>query len=87
MYGYPNSYYMTVKTLTIKEDVYNVLKKLKKDDESYSDLLLRLANQINGQNLEKFLGAWDINDEEMRDINQNIDTMKKKHTLKSVKLD
>ncbi len=78
---------MTVKTLTIKEEVYNILKKLKKEDESFSDLLLRLAKQINGQNLEKFLGAWDIQDEEMEKINKEIDNSKKKHAPNLVKLD
>lgn len=78
---------MTVKTITIKEEVYNILKKLKKEEESFSDLLLRLANQINGQNLENFLGAWDVDDEEMEKINKEIDTLKKKHTFKLVKFD
>jgi predicted CopG family antitoxin len=87
MYGYFILKYMTVKTLTIKEEVYNVLKKLKRDNESFSDLLLRLANQINGQNLENFLGAWDVDNEEIQKINQNMEIIKKKHAPKLVKLE
>ena len=34
---------MATKTLTIKEDVYEHLKSMKQEDESFSDLLERLS--------------------------------------------
>ena len=38
-----------VKTITIKEDVYNELKNQKRKDESFSDLFERLLdNQLSG---------------------------------------
>jgi len=40
---------MASKTIKITEDVYQLLKKLKKKNESFSDLLRRLANQANGK--------------------------------------
>lgn len=34
---------MTTKTITVKEEAYDRLKAMKREDESFSDLLLRLA--------------------------------------------
>ena len=63
---------MASKTITITEDVYQLLKLLKKQDESFSELLRRLAMQVNGQKLEAFFGLWDINDQEYKEIQEDI---------------
>jgi len=63
---------MVSKTITITEDVYQLLKLLKKQDESFSELLRRLAMQVNGQKLEAFFGLWDINDQEYKEIQEEI---------------
>ena len=63
---------MASKTITITEDVYQLLKLLKKQDESFSELLRRLAMQVNGQKLEAFFGLWDINDQEYEEIQEEI---------------
>ena len=63
---------MTLKTSTIKEEVYNHLKSLKRENERFSQLLQRLAEQINGQNLQKFFGKWDIDDDEMKNIDKKL---------------
>ncbi|KKM17939.1 hypothetical protein LCGC14_1670670, partial [marine sediment metagenome] len=47
---------MTSKTITITEEVYQLLKLIKKKDESFSELLRRLAMSVNGQKLESFFG-------------------------------
>jgi len=36
---------MAVKTITIKEDAYNVLSSMKKPDESFSDVILRIGSE------------------------------------------
>ncbi|TFF89278.1 MAG: hypothetical protein EU549_01185, partial [Promethearchaeota archaeon] len=59
---------MASKTIKITEDVYQLLKNLKKRNESFSELLRRLAIQINGRKLDIFFGAWDIEDEEYDNI-------------------
>lgn len=64
---------MASKTIKITEDVYQLLKKLKKKNESFSDLLRRLANQANGKKLEAFFGAWDIEDKEYDNIKKKIE--------------
>ena len=63
---------MVSKTITITEEVYHILKLLKKEDESFSELLRRLAMQINGQNLGSFFGSWDMNDQEFGEIQEKI---------------
>jgi len=35
---------MTQKTISLNENSYKILKKLKKKNESYSDLIIRLCN-------------------------------------------
>jgi len=75
------------KTITIKLEVYETLKKLKRENESFSDLLLRLANQVNGQKLERFLGSWKIDDNEFNMITNQIDKLKKDHKITPVNFD
>jgi len=36
---------MAVKTITITEDAYEALKRMKRDDESFSELFLRLSGR------------------------------------------
>lgn len=63
---------MVSKTITITEEVYKILKKLKKKNESFSELLKRLALQVNGQKLNNFFGTWDMNDQEYKQIQKKI---------------
>ena len=63
---------MASKTITITEEVYQLLKLIKKQDESFSELLRRLAMSVNGQKLENFFGSWDLNDQEYEEIQEEI---------------
>lgn len=47
---------MATKTLTIREDVYKRLKSMKRDDESFSDLLERLSG--NEEDVMKGFGVF-----------------------------
>jgi predicted CopG family antitoxin len=54
-----------VKTITIKDDVYEKLVELKRNDESFSDLFLRLAECQNPrQLLVKLRGTVDFTDKD-----------------------
>ncbi len=44
-----------VKTITIKEDAYNVLKSMKRKEESFSDVILKFKNK--GEILEGLFGV------------------------------
>lgn len=62
---------MTSKNISITEDVYNKLLKVKKEDESFSELFLRLL-KIQKVKLENSFGAWNLSDEEKKDIWSDI---------------
>lgn len=47
---------MVVKTLTVKEKAYDALYGLKKENESFSDVILRLAEEKKG-NIAPFFGC------------------------------
>ena len=54
---------MATKTISIKEEVYNKLLAMKRDNESFSDFLNRLAESQKSDNLLKQLrGSIDIED-------------------------
>lgn len=53
------------KTLTIRDEVYHKLLVIKREDESFSDLFLRLSEEQNTtQLLERLRGTLDIPDTE-----------------------
>jgi len=59
--------HMTSKNISITEDVYNRLLKIKRENESFSDLFLRLL-KIQKSTLEKSFGAWNLSEKEEKEI-------------------
>ncbi len=74
--------HMTSKNINITEDVYNKLLKIKRDDESLSELFLRLL-KIQKNTLEKSFGAWDLSEEEEKEIWSDISTRNGRNWSKS----
>ncbi len=64
---------MTSKNISITKDVYNKLLKIKLENESFSELFLRLL-KIQKNTLEKSFGAWDLSEEEEKEIWVEIST-------------
>ena len=54
---------MTYKSVSLNLEAYNKLKELKKDNESFSDVILRLATK---SNLEIFLSYFGEFEEELQ---------------------
>lgn len=78
---------MASKTLTITEEVYHILKELKRKNESFSNLLRRLAMEVNGQKLDAFFGKWEMNDQEFKEIQDRIGSQKIQFKPEKVKFD
>ena len=78
---------MVSKTLTITEEVYNILKEIKRKNESFSNLLRRLAMEVNGQKLDAFFGKWEMNDKEYKEIQDRIRSQKIQYNAEKVKFD
>ena len=62
---------MTSKTISITEEIYNELIKIKGKNESFSQLFSRLLN-LQKKNLKELFGSWDLSEEEKAEIWSNI---------------
>ena len=62
---------MTSKNISITKEVYNKLIKIKAENESFSELFLRLL-KTQKYNTEKSFGVWNLSEKEMVDIWGNI---------------
>ena len=58
---------MASKNISITEEVYEKLVRIKKDNESFSELFIRLL-RIQRTALEKTFGSWDLTEEEKSEI-------------------
>ncbi len=63
--------YMTSKNISITKDVYDKLKMIKRENESFSELFLRLLS-VQRISLEKSFGAWNLTEKEKKEIWENI---------------
>lgn len=72
---------MGTKTISITEDVYGELVKLKRPEESFSDELRRLASSKG--RISECAGLWAkwMSKEEMADIEKNIEERRKASRL------
>ncbi|MEQ9715938.1 MAG: antitoxin VapB family protein [Candidatus Asgardarchaeia archaeon] len=68
-----------MKTLMIRDEVYEKLKSLKRKNESFSDLLERLISQIdNRTKLEKYFGI--LSNEEAKKLESEVFRVRKELT-------
>ncbi|MHA1343356.1 MAG: antitoxin VapB family protein [Promethearchaeota archaeon] len=65
--------HMASKNISITKDVYDKLMKIKRENESFSELFLRLL-KIQKNTIEKSFGAWNLSDEERNKIWYEIST-------------
>jgi len=52
------------KVISLSERAYGTLKKLKRPNESFSDLVLRMASQGERRSILEFAGTWKGSDVE-----------------------
>ncbi len=68
---------MVVKTLTIKEKAYDILYGLKRENESFSDVILRLSEEKKG-NITQFFGCLAGNGRSATEWKEDIYARRKK---------
>jgi predicted CopG family antitoxin len=67
---------MKFKTLTIKEEVYRELLRIKRKDESFSELFMRMVKKEK-PDFKKFYGSWsDLTNKEIKKISEAIRTLR-----------
>ncbi len=75
---------MTTKTITIMEDAYNMLSRLKKENESFSEVIRELAKNRKGtkEAVLECAGLWKdlLNDEEAEEMKREIIKHRKSST-------
>jgi len=59
---------MGYKTINLSDEAYNKLASLKKEGESFTDVVLRLCSKVTKKPLASFAGAWVMSDEEEKKI-------------------
>ena len=70
---------MTVKNISIMEDVYRMLMARKKVSESFSELIRRTIQDK--KDIMEFAGAWNrVSEEKISEIKINIQKARKKAT-------
>jgi predicted CopG family antitoxin len=65
--------YMTTKTISITEDVYNILILEKQKGESFSDVISRLVKRRS--RLSDSFGKWKMTDEEIEEFQSELKKM------------
>ena len=74
-----------VKPVSLSNQAYEVLSRMKKEDESFSDLVLRLSLNYKTGNLMKFFGKWPGDKKELDKIKAEINEDRKKFKLSKVR--
>jgi len=73
---------MTSKNISITEEVYKKLMKIKGENESFSELFLRLL-KIQRHSLDKSFGAWKLSKKEKEEIWDKISSRPERQWNKS----
>ena len=78
---------MTTKTITIMEDAYEMLNRLKKGDESFSEVIRGLAKSRRGS-VEAVLecaGLWkDMPDKDIEEMKKRIEGMRRRSSKRLI---
>lgn len=76
---------MTQNTISLNEKAYNLLKKRKKEKETYSDIIIRLCTTQDQKSEEdfllKYIGAFKDDQEHWDDIENQIRKHRNSHFI------
>jgi len=68
---------MVVKTITVTEDAYEAIKRLKRGDESFSELFRRLGDAT--LTLKDIRGVLKTTPEDVEDLQRRVTEIRKRH--------
>ncbi len=75
---------MTSKTISVSEDAYELLKKMKLNGESFTETIRRLAKR---RRITDCAGLWsDVPEKEMEAVRESIDELRRSAS-KSLEID
>lgn len=58
IYAHTHMHELMTKVISLSERAYGTLKKLKRPNESFSELVLRMAGQQDKKSILEFAGTW-----------------------------
>jgi len=74
---------MENKTIPLTEEAYKILVEEKRADESFADVIIRLSKH---GKLKDCFGAWDMDDDEEKEMFANLRRFWKQSELRGAKL-
>ena len=69
---------MATKTISIMDDVYELLIRKKRRQESFSELIRRILTRKN--DLMDFAGSWNISEKDGQKMKEDINKLRKNST-------
>ena len=63
------------KTITISEEAYKMLASLKREGESFTEVIRRVVEEVRRKPLSSFAGRWEGSPEELDRILRGIERM------------
>jgi predicted CopG family antitoxin len=67
------------KTIDLSDEAYKRLSSLRREGESFTDVILRLCSKPVKRPLASFAGAWTMSDEEEKEIFNEISELWKSY--------
>lgn len=75
---------MGTKTISVMEDAYNMLVNKKHKNESFSEVIRRMAGKK--KDIMKFAGVWkDMSDKEVKSMKMATRSLRRKSTIELLK--
>ena len=70
------------KVISISDEAYNALSELKENNDSFSKVVLRIANKVKKVSLLEFAGKWKGSKDELKKLFEEIAEERKKTKLR-----
>lgn len=65
-------YYLMPRIVSLSEDAYEALQRLKRSGDSFSDVVLRVAERERLQRLDELMGSWKMSEPEYGEFMKDL---------------